>query len=149
MGLFPHCGHIFWMKEKIKYQKGAIITLAPGAWRQTSQRHCTGSRGILGMYTQGEEKDCHCPINCFICFASLCPKYTIDFQNFRKLEEERGTEKIIRVAISTVVRYSLWIEIWDCLSPGIFNQQPTGIVFPFGPEGKDDRSWFFANSCAW
>lgn len=110
---------------------------------ETSQRHCTGSRGTLGIYTQGDENDCHCPINCFICFAILCPKYTIDFQNFRKLEEKRGTEKIIGVAISTAIRYSLWIEIWDCTSPEIFNQQPTGIVFPFGPEGKGDRSWFF------
>lgn len=46
-------------------------------------------------YTKGEEKDCHYPVNCFICFAILCPKYTIDFQNFRKLEEERGAEKIM------------------------------------------------------
>lgn len=107
MGLFPHCGHIFWMKKKIKYQKGATITLAPETWRQTSQRHCSGSRRTLGTYTQGEEKDCHCPLNFFICFAILCPKYTTNFQNFRKLEEKRETEKIIRVAISTVVRYSL------------------------------------------
>lgn len=143
MGLFPHCGHIFGMKKKIKYQKGATITLAPGAQRQTSQRHCTGSRGTLGMYTQREEKGCHCPMNCLVYFAILCPKYTTDFQNFWKLEEKRGTEKILRVAISTVVRHSLWIEIWDCISPEIFSQQLTGIIFPFGPEGKDDRSWFF------
>lgn len=90
------------MKKKIKYQKGATITLAPGARRQTSQRHCTGSRGTFGIFTQGEENDCHCPMNCFVYFAILCSKYTLDFQNFRKLEEKRGTEKIIRVAISTV-----------------------------------------------
>lgn len=127
------------MKKKIKYQKESTITLAPGAWRQTSQRHCSGSRRTLGMYTQGEERDCHCPMNGFICFAILCPKYTTDSQNFRKLEAKKGTEKILRVAISTVVRYSLWTEIWECMSPEIFIQQPTGIVFPLVPEGKNQQ----------
>jgi len=49
------------MEKKIKYQKGATIILAPGAW--SSRRHCTGWRGTLGIYAKGEEENgCHHPM---------------------------------------------------------------------------------------
>ena len=80
-------------------------------------------------------------------FHMFCYSTSKIHNRFPKLLKIRGKkrdrESHTRVAISTVVRYSFWIGIRDCISPEVFNQQPSGSFFPFGPESKYDRSWFF------
>lgn len=106
MRLFPHWTYIL-DKEKDQVSKRSNHNLGSRNTETDISEALHWLKRNTWHFHTGGGKQLPCPMNCFVCFAILCPKYTLDFQNFRKLEEKRGTEKIIRVAISTVVRYSL------------------------------------------